>query len=179
MGGERIEREELASKLLETAAGRSDPSRAMAELMAGLILEAEVSQKIAAEPHKRSTHRNGYRERRWDTRLGTLQLQVPKVREGGYAPTFIEHRKRSEQAMISVIQEAVSQGVSTRKVEMVLAQMGIAGVSAGQVSHLCGALDQKVQQFRDRKLGVSRRVESGSAQGIQGRMAAVHGAFLA
>ena len=162
MAKDRIEREELASKLLETAARGSDPLREMAEMMAAFLMEAEVSEQIGAEPHERSaersTHRNGYRDRRWDTRLGTLQLQVPKVREGGYVPSFIENRKRSEQALISVIQEAVVQGVSTRKVETVLAQLGIAGVSAGQVSQLCAGLDEKVRQFRERKLGVSRYV---------------------
>jgi transposase-like protein len=85
-------------------------------------------------------------------------LNVPKVREGGYVPSFIEHRKRSEQALISVIQEAVVQGVSTRKIECVLEELGIAGVSAGQVSQLCAALDEKVRQFRERPLGESRYV---------------------
>ena len=73
-------------------------------------------------------------------------------------PSFIEHRKRSEQALISVIQEAVVKGVSTRKIEAVLEQLGIAGVSAGQVSQLCAALDEKVRQFRERPLGESRYV---------------------
>ena len=77
---------------------------------------------------------------------GRLQLQVPKLREGGYVPSFIEHRKRSEQALISVIQEAVVKGVSTRKIEAVLEGLGIAGVSAGQVSQLCAALDEKVRE---------------------------------
>ncbi len=74
MAKDRVEREELASKLLETAARGSDPLREMAEMMAAFIMEAEVSQQIGAEPHERSaersTHRNGYRDRRWDTRLG-------------------------------------------------------------------------------------------------------------
>jgi len=74
-------------------------------------------------------NRNGYRERRWDTRLGTMMLNVPKVREGGYAPSFIEHRKRSEQALISVIQEAVVQGVSGA------ARRGNTGVSGCRESH--------------------------------------------
>jgi transposase-like protein len=134
----------------------------MAEMITDFVMEAEVSAKIGAEPYERAaertTHRNGYRERRWDTRLGSLQLQVPKVREGGYVPSFIEHRKRSEQALVSVIQEAVVQGVSTRKIENVLAEFGIAGVSAGQVSQLCAGLDTKVQQFRERPLGESRYV---------------------
>ena len=80
------------------------------------------------------------------------------MREGGYVPSFIEHRKRSEQALISVIQEAVVQGVSTRKIETVLAEFGIAGVSAGQVRQLRTALDEKVRQFRERPLGESRYV---------------------
>ena len=71
-------------------------------------------------------------------------------------PSFIEHRKRSEQALVSVIQEAVVQGVSTRKIEKVLEQLGIAGVSAGQVSQLCADLDEQVQQFRERQLGTPR-----------------------
>ena len=160
MAKDRIDRDELASKLVETASAAEDPLRAMAELVAGFLMEAEVTAKVGAEPHERSaertTHRNGYRERRWDTRLGTLSLNVPKVREGGYVPSFIEHRKRSEQALISVIQEAVVKGVSTRKIEAVLAELGIAGVSAGQVSQLCAALDEKVGQFRERPLGEYR-----------------------
>ena len=162
MAKDRIDRNELADKLVETATSAEDPLRAMAEMIADFVMEAEVTQKVGAEPHERSDertgYRNGHRERRWDTRLGTLGLKVPKVREGGYVPSFIEHRKRSEQALISVIQEAVVQGVSTRKIENVLAEFGIAGVSAGQVSQLCAALDDKVRQFRDRPLGESRYV---------------------
>ena len=109
--------------MLEAAKEAGDPLRAMAELITDFAMEAEVSARIGAEPYQRSedrvTQRNGHRERRWDTRLGTLNLQVPKLREGGYVPSFIEHRKRSEQALISVIQEAVVK-VSTRKIEGVL-----------------------------------------------------------
>lgn len=162
MAKDRIDRDELADKLVEAAAKAEDPIRAMAEMITDFVMEAEVTAKIGAEPHQRSEgrtgYRNGRRERRWDTRLGSLKLQVPKVREGGYVPSFIEHRKRSEQALISVIQEAVVQGVSTRKIENVLAEFGIAGVSAGQVSQLCAGLDDKVQQFRERRLGESRYV---------------------
>ena len=162
MAKDRINRNELADKLVETATAAEDPRRAMAEILTDFLMEAEVTAKVGAEPHERSeertTHRNGYRERRWDTRLGTLTLNVPKLREGGYVPGFIEHRKRSEQALISVIQEAVVKGVSTRKIESVLEQLGIAGVSAGQVSQLCATLDDKVRQFRERPLGESRYV---------------------
>src|SRR5215210_5920393 len=162
MAKDRIDRDELADKLVETAKAAEDPVRAMAEMVLDFLMEAEVTQKVGAEPHERSDertgYRNGHRDRRWDTRLGTLSLKIPKVREGGYVPSFIEHRKRSEQALISVIQEAVVQGVSTRKIETVLAEFGIAGVSAGQVSQLCAALDEKVRQFRERPLGESRYV---------------------
>ena len=160
MAKDRIDRNELADKLIETANSAEDPLRAMAEMITDFMMEAEVTAKVGAEPHERSperiTHRNGFRDRRWDTRLGILALKVPKVREGGYVPSFIEHRKRSEQALVSVIQEAVVAGVSTRKIENVLAEFGIAGVSAGQVSQLCSALDEKVRQFRERRLGDSR-----------------------
>jgi putative transposase len=162
MAKDRIDRDELASKLVETASAADDPLRAMAEMVTDFLMEAEVTAKVGAEPHERSadrtTYRNGHRERRWDTRLGTLTLNVPKLREGGYVPSFIEHRKRSEQALISVIQEAVVKGVSTRKIESVLEQFGIAGVSAGQVSQLCATLDEKVRQFRERPLAEHRYV---------------------
>lgn len=162
MAKDRIDRNGLADKLMQTATAAEDPLRAMAEMIADFVMEAEVTAKVGAEPHERSDertgYRNGHRDRRWDTRLGTLHLQVPKLREGGYVPSFIEHRKRSEQALISVIQEAVIQGVSTRKIENVLAELGIAGVSASQVSHLCNALDEKVRQFRERPLGEIRYV---------------------
>ena len=160
MAKDRIEREELASKLVLAAGSAEDPLRAMAELVTEFLMEAEVTAKVGADPHERkeerTTYRNGYRERRWDTRLGTLNLQVPKLREGGYVPSFIEHRKRSEQALVSVIQEAVIKGVSTRKIEAVLEEFGIAGVSAGQVSQLCSTLDEKVRKFREAPLGESR-----------------------
>lgn len=162
MAKNRINRDELADKLVERAAEAEDPLRTMAELITGFLMEAEVANQVGAEAHERTeqrtTHRNGYRDRRWDTRLGTMQLQVPKVREGGYVPSFIEHRKRSEQALISVIQEAVVKGVSTRKIEAVLEELGIAGVSAGQVSQLCAALDEKVRKFREGPLGEIRYV---------------------
>ena len=120
MAKDRIDRAELADKLLEGVTSAEDPLRAMAEMIADFMMEAEVTAKIGAEAHERSaertTYRNGFRDRRWDTRLGTLALKVPKLREGGYVPSFIEHRKRSEQALVSVIQEAVVRGVSTRKI---------------------------------------------------------------
>jgi transposase-like protein len=163
MAKDRIDRAELGDKILaltQNAPEGADPLREMAEMLLNFIGEAEATARVGAEPYERSeergTHRNGYRDRRFDTRLGTMQLRIPKLREGGFVPSFIEHRKRSEQALVSVIQEAVVQGVSTRKIETVLESFGIAGVSAGQVSQLCAALDEKVRAFRERPLGEIR-----------------------
>jgi putative transposase len=165
MAKDRIDGTELGNKILgltQNAQEGADPLREIAEMVLNFIGEAEAAAQIGAEPYERSEDRsglrNGHRDRRFDTRLGTLRLRIPKLREGGFVPSFIEHRKRSEQALISVIQEAVVQGVSTRKIEKVLESFGIAGVSAGQVSQLCAALDEKVRVFRERKLGEMRYV---------------------
>ena len=92
MAKDRTGRAELADKLLESATSAEDPLRAMAEMIADFLMEAEVTAKAEAEPHERSaertTHRNGHRDRRWDTRAGTLALKVPKLGEGGYVPSF-------------------------------------------------------------------------------------------
>lgn len=100
---------------------------------------------------ERTTQRNGYRERWWDTRLGTVELQIPKLRTGTYFPSWLEPRKRSEQALVAVVAEAYVQGVSTRKVEA----LGIASLSKSEVSRLCGSLDEQVQSFRDRRLAAA------------------------
>src|SRR3954453_7250645 len=104
MAKDRIDRNELADKLVEAASAAEDPLRQMAEMVLHFLMEAQVAAKVGAEPHERAEgqtgYSNGHRERRWDTRLGTLSLEVPKVREGGYVPSFIENRKRSEQALI-------------------------------------------------------------------------------
>jgi hypothetical protein len=121
------------------------------------IMEAEVSAQIGAgygerAPEARTTQRNGYRERRWDTRAGTLELFIPKLRAGSYFPSFLEPRTRSEQALLSVVMEAFVNGVSTRKVERVVEQLGVAGMSKSQVSRICAELDERVQAFRCRPL---------------------------
>lgn len=163
MAKDRIDRTELGDKILaltQNTPDGQDPLREIGEMVLNFISEAEAAAQVGAEPYERTderaTHRNGYRDRRFDTRLGTLRLRIPKLREGGFVPSFIEHRKRSEQALVSVIQEAVVQGVSTRKIETVLESFGIAGVSAGQVSQLCAGLDEKVRAFRERPLGEIR-----------------------
>jgi transposase-like protein len=121
------------------------------------IMEAEVAGQIGASlgeraPAERATQRNGYRERRWDTRAGTLDLFIPKLRQGSYFPSFLEPRTRSEQALVAVVMESYVNGVSTRKVERVVEQLGVAGMSKSQVSRLCAALDEQVGAFRQRPL---------------------------
>ena len=122
----------------------------------GELMEAEVTARIGAAPHERSpertTHRNGYRERLWATRAGEVELAIPRLRSGSYFPSFLEPRSRSEQALVAVIQEAYINGVSTRKVERLVTQLGLSGMSRSAVSRLCSGLDEQVQLFRERPL---------------------------
>ena len=115
------------------------------------IMEAEVSVQIGAEHGERSpgrlTQRNGYRPRPWDTRVGTLELQIPRVREGSYFPTLLEPRRRSERALLAVVQQAYVEGVSTRKVDALVKSLGCEGISKSQVSRICQELDQVVESF--------------------------------
>src|SRR5689334_15873404 len=103
-------------------------------------------------PDDRLTQRNGYRPRRWDTRVGEIELAIPKLRSGSYFPSFLEPRKRSEQALVAVVQEAYVNGVSTRKVDRLVEQLGLRGMSKDQVSRLCRGLDEQVRVFREREL---------------------------
>ncbi len=109
-------------------------------------MEAEMSELIGAEHGERTpdraTHRNGYRGRRWDTRAGEIELAIPKLGRGSYFPTFLEPRKRSEQALVSVVQEAYVAGVSTRKVDQVVESLGLR-VSKSEVSRVCEGLDEQ------------------------------------
>jgi len=120
------------------------------------VMDADVSQQIRADLHEhaadRTTYRNGYRPRRWDTRTGTIDLRIPKLREGSYLPAFLEPRRRSEQALLAVIQQAYVEGVSTRRVEDLVQALGCDGISKSQVSRICEALDEQVQTFRERPL---------------------------
>ena len=130
--------------------------REMLELLVNNLMQAEVSSLIGAEPYERSeersTWRNGTRSRRWDTRVGTIDLAVPKLREGNYFPSFLDPRRRSEQALLAVIQEAYVTGTSTRKVDRLVQSMGIDGVSKSQVSRICAELDEAVEAWRSRPL---------------------------
>ena len=120
------------------------------------IMEAEVAVQIGAEHGERSpsrlTQRNGYRPRPWDTRVGTLELQIPRVREGSYFPTLLEPRRRSERALLAVVQQAYVEGVSTRKVDALVKSLGCEGISKSQVSRICQELDQVVESFLGRPL---------------------------
>lgn len=120
------------------------------------LMDIEVSQHLHAEPHERTLERtgqrNGYRERQWDTRVGTIDLQVPRVRDGSFFPMLLEPRKRAERALVSVVQEAYVQGVSTRRVDDLVQALGLQGISKSQVSRLCRELDAEVERFRQRRL---------------------------
>lgn len=126
------------------------------QLVVRELMEAEVSAQIGATRYERSgervAQRNGYRSRPWDTRLGTLDLQIPKLRQGSYFPSWLEPRRRSEQALVSVVAEAYLLGVSTRKVEALVQSLGIASLSKSEVSRLCTVLDEQVEKFRNRRL---------------------------
>src|SRR3982751_4015104 len=138
----------------EEAAG--DPLREMIRWTIQELMEAEVAAQIGAGRYERSgervTQRNGYRTRPWDTRVGTLELAIPKLRQGSYFPSSLEPRRRAEQALVAVVAEAYVQGVSTRKVEALVQSLGIAGLSKSELSRLCTVLDEQAEIFRSRPL---------------------------
>lgn len=142
---------------LEAPDGDGDLARSMLAAFAEALMSAEASMQCQAGYGERSDERvnsrNGYRERRWDTRVGTIDLQVPKLREGSYFPAWLLiHRRRAEQALASVVAQAYVEGVSTRRVDDLVEAMGIAGISKSEVSRLAGELDAKVAEFRERPL---------------------------
>jgi len=128
--------------------GDGDFLRTVAEAVLQILMEADVDSVIGAGRHERSadrlTWRNGYRDRTLDTRLGSLQLRIPKLRQGSYFPPFLEPRRTSEKALVAVIQEAWIGGVSTRRVEELVQAMGLSGISKSQVSKLCKDIDERV-----------------------------------
>ncbi len=150
--GKTAARSAVESMLAE----HQDVVRESVVFMVRELIEAEVSQLIGAElgerSDDRSTQRNGYRHRRWDTRAGTIDVAIPKLRKGTYYPSILESRKRHEQALIAVIQEAYVNGVSTRKVDRLVEHMGLQSLSKDQVSRMCAGLDEQVQAFRNRPL---------------------------
>ena len=116
--------------------------------VAAQLMEAEISAQIGAQlgevaPDSRTAHRNGYRDRMWETRVGEIELAIPKKRSGGsFFPSFLEPRKRAEQAILAVVMEAYVNGVSTRKVDRLVEQLGVHGMSKDRVSAICRALDE-------------------------------------
>ena len=151
MTEDRLPLAELMAK-----AGDGDFLRSVAEAVVQLLMETDVDGLIGAGRHERTgertTYRNGYRDRTLDTRLGSLQLRIPKLRQGSYFPPFLEPRRTSEKALVAVIQEAWIGGVSTRRVDDLVQAMGLAGISKSTVSKLCKDIDDRVNAFLDRPL---------------------------
>jgi putative transposase len=151
--GQRMTAEEVVAKLMSDE--HADFLRESLRWMVGQLMEAEVADLIGAELGERTpdraTHRNGYRRRRWDTRAGEIELQIPKLRRGSYFPSFLEPRKRSEQALLNVVQQAYVCGVSTRRVDQLVESLGLR-ISRSEVSRISAGLDEQVEVFRQRPL---------------------------
>src|SRR4051812_13696141 len=153
-GQDRMTIEEVVRKVLRDE--HADVIRESVKTVAREIMEAEVAELIGAElgerrPEDRATQRNGYRARRWDTRAGEIELQIRKLRQGSYFPSFLQPRKRSEQALVSVVQQAYVCGVSTRRVDQLVESLGLR-ISRSEVSRIAGLLDEQVSAFRARPL---------------------------
>jgi putative transposase len=150
----RMTVEELAGKVLADEHG--DWLREAVAFLAEALMETEVERVCGAAYRERSperaTQRNGYRVRPFKTRVGELELAIPRLRQGSYFPSFLEPRKVSEQALVACVQEAYVNGVSTRKVDRLVEALGLAGISKDQVSRLCRQLDERVDAFRQRPL---------------------------
>jgi len=142
---------ELAQKGVDV-----DVLRQMVQFMAQQLMEIDVQGRCGAgydeKNAERLNSRNGYRDRTWETRAGTVELKVPKLRTGSYFPEFLEPRRTAEKALAAVIQEAYVHGVSTRSVDDLVKALGMSGVSKSQVSRLCGELDEKVGAFLNRPI---------------------------
>jgi putative transposase len=152
-GRDRMTIEEVVRQVLRDE--HADVIRESVRVVAQELMEAEVSELIGAKlgerTEDRATHRNGYRPRRWDTRAGEIELQIPRLRQGSYFPSFLQPRKRSEQALVSVVQQAYVCGVSTRRVDQLVESLGLR-ISKSEVSRIAALLDEQVQAFRQRPL---------------------------
>src|SRR6201996_5463247 len=134
----------------------TDLLREMIQFVAQRMMEMDTESLCAAAYGERSADRansrNGYRERLWETRAGSVDLKIPKLRKGSYFPGFLEPRRTAEKALTAVVQEAYIQGVSTRSVDELVKAMGMTGISKSQVSRLCSEIDGKIAAFLDRPL---------------------------
>ena len=146
----------MALKALLEKGSSDDLLREMIAFLANRMMDLDVEGKTGAAHGERSperiTHRNGYRERAWETRAGTVELEIPKLRKGSYFPGFLEPRRAAEKAMTAVIQEAYVHGVSTRSVDDLVKAMGMTGISKSQVSRLCEEIDERVNAFLNRPI---------------------------
>ena len=123
-----------------------------AERLMALETDTVCGATLGERSPQRVNQRNGYRERDWHTRAGTVELRIPKLRHGSYFPSFLEPRRMSEKAITAVIQEAYVQGVSTRSVDELVKALGMEGISKSQVSRLCAEIDERVQSFLNRPI---------------------------
>ena len=148
--------EMIALRTLLEKSSDADLLREMISFTAQRLMELEVAGLTGAGHGERSPERfnwrNGYRDRDWETRVGTVELKIPKLRRGSYFPAFLEPRRMAEKALTAVIQEAYIQGVSTRSVDALVQAMGMSGISKSQVSRLCEEIDDKVAAFLNRPL---------------------------
>src|SRR6266705_925079 len=154
MATPRMDITSFVGKLLEE--NDVDLLREGVRVLAQAVMETEVSTQIGAAPYERSSersaYRNGYRTRTWDTRVGTIELTIPKVTAGAYFPSLLEPRRRAEKALHAVIVEAYVKGVSTRKVDDLVRALGIDGISRSEVSRICKVLDDEVKTFLTRPI---------------------------
>ena len=154
MAKPRMDLSAFVGKLLEEQDG--DVLREGIRVLSQALMESEVAGLIGAERHERTAaraaYRNGYRTRTWDTRVGTIELAIPKVRPGTYFPSLLQPRRRAEHALLAVVQEAYVHGVSTRKVDELVRVLGVDGISKSEVSRICAELDTAVEAFRARPL---------------------------
>src|SRR5437899_4850684 len=154
MATPRMDITSFVGKLLEE--NDVDLLREGVRVLAQAVMETEVSTQIGAAPYERSSersaYRNGYRTRTWDTRVGTIELKIPKVTAGAYFPSLLEPRRRAEKALHAVVVEAYVKGVSTRKVDDLVRALGIDGISRSEVSRICKVLDSEVRGFLSRPI---------------------------